>query len=262
MAFRDRNNRDHRAKQQTSEVGLIRLTAFCSPTQRTVRRSFVFLMMPAGSWLPAGRQEVLHFHSDCHYCNIASSLKALATMKKPQALSASFLLLCLSKSSGFTTVSPATTQHRTSLLAKAPAGDEKKLAMDPSKQAALDGVLNQIERSYGRGSIVKLGSTDHMRVECISSGALTLDAALGGGFPRGRVVEIYGPESSGKTTLALHAIAESQKQGGTAAFVDAEHALDPAYGKLHFHVHSGSLSASQHNLPFLLTLANFLFSLR
>jgi hypothetical protein len=102
--------------------------------------------------------------------------------------------------------------------------------MDPSKRAALDGVLNQIERSYGRGSIVKLGDAGHMLIECIGSGALTLDAALGGGFPKGRVVEIYGPESSGKTTLALHVIAESQKIGGTAAFVDAEHALDPAYG--------------------------------
>jgi recombination protein RecA len=102
-------------------------------------------------------------------------------------------------------------------------------SMDPSKRAALDGVLNQIERSYGRGSIVKLGDADHMRVDCISSGSLTLDAALGGGFPKGRVVEIYGPESSGKTTLALHIIAESQKIGGTAAFIDAEHALDPTY---------------------------------
>lgn len=102
--------------------------------------------------------------------------------------------------------------------------------VDPAKRAALDGVLTQIERSYGRGSIVQLGSADHMEVASISSGALTLDAALGGGgFPKGRVVEIYGPESSGKTTLALHAIAESQKQGGIAAFVDAEHALDPQY---------------------------------
>jgi recombination protein RecA len=102
--------------------------------------------------------------------------------------------------------------------------------MDPAKRAALDGVLNQIERSYGRGSIQKLGEASNMAVATISSGALTLDAALGGGFPKGRVVEIYGPESSGKTTLALHAIAEAQKLGGMAAFVDAEHALDPSYG--------------------------------
>lgn len=111
--------------------------------------------------------------------------------------------------------------------------DEKKSQhsnkVDPAKRAALDGVLNQIERSYGRGSIVKLGDAASMKVDCISSGSLTLDAALGGGFPKGRVVEIYGPESSGKTTLALHIIAESQKIGGTAAFIDAEHALDPAY---------------------------------
>lgn len=104
-------------------------------------------------------------------------------------------------------------------------------AMDPAKRAALDGVLNQIERSYGRGSIVKLGEADGMVVDRISSGSLTLDAALGGGYPKGRIVEIYGPESSGKTTLALHAIAESQAVGGTAAFVDAEHALDPAYAQ-------------------------------
>ena len=100
---------------------------------------------------------------------------------------------------------------------------------DPAKRAALEGVLNQIERSYGRGSVVKLGDADGMKIDCIGSGSLTLDAALGGGFPKGRVVEIYGPESSGKTTLALHIIAESQKVGGTAAFIDAEHALDPSY---------------------------------
>lgn len=90
-------------------------------------------------------------------------------------------------------------------------------------------MLQKIERSYGRGSIVKLGDADNMLVDSISTGALTLDAALGGGYPKGRVVEIYGPESSGKTTLALHAIAESQKTNGIAAFVDAEHALDPNY---------------------------------
>jgi recombination protein RecA len=102
-------------------------------------------------------------------------------------------------------------------------------AMDPAKRAALDGVLNKIDRAYGRGSVVKLGDADHMQVACIGSGSLTLDAALGGGYPKGRVVEIYGPESSGKTSLALHAIAECQAIGGTAAFVDAEHALDPTY---------------------------------
>jgi recombination protein RecA len=102
--------------------------------------------------------------------------------------------------------------------------------IDPAKRAALDGVLNQIERSYGRGSVVRLGDADTMRIDCISSGSITLDVALGGtGFPKGRVVEIYGPESSGKTTLALHIIAECQKSGGIAAFIDAEHALDPSY---------------------------------
>ena len=100
-----------------------------------------------------------------------------------------------------------------------------------AKKSALEGVMNQIEKSYGKGSIMKLGDADSMNVDSISTGALTLDAALGGGFPKGRVVEIYGPESSGKTTLALHAAAEVQKTGGTAAFVDAEHALDPSYAR-------------------------------
>ena len=99
----------------------------------------------------------------------------------------------------------------------------------PEKQKALNAVLSQIERSFGKGAIVRLGDATKMKVETISSGALTLDLALGGGLPRGRVIEVYGPESSGKTTLALHAIAEVQKTGGIAAFVDAEHALDPTY---------------------------------
>lgn len=106
-----------------------------------------------------------------------------------------------------------------------------------AKQQALQGVLSQIERSYGRGSILKLDQATNMVVSSISSGSLTLDLALGGGYPRGRIVEIYGPESSGKTTLALHAIAEAQKKGGIAAFIDAEHALDPEYaGKLGINV--------------------------
>jgi len=119
---------------------------------------------------------------------------------------------------------------QTFLSAKSSKKDDGPNSSEKSaKKAALEGVLQKIERSYGRGSIVKLGDADNMLVDCISSGALTLDAALGGGYPKGRVVEIYGPESSGKTTLALHAIAEAQKIGGTAAFVDAEHALDPVY---------------------------------
>ncbi|HAX75901.1 MAG TPA: recombinase RecA [Cyanobacteria bacterium UBA11372] len=97
------------------------------------------------------------------------------------------------------------------------------------KQKALNLVLNQIEKQFGKGSIMRLGDATRMKVEIIPSGALTLDIALGGGLPKGRVIEIYGPESSGKTTLALHAIAEMQKSGGVAAFVDAEHALDPTY---------------------------------
>lgn len=151
----------------------------------------------------------------------------------------------------------------------------EKVVVNPAKRAALDGVLQRIERNYGRGSIVMLGNADRMNVDCVGTGSMTLgergllrillvsavdlsiesniyisaihlifisaifisyydvssDAALGGGYPKGRVIEIYGPESSGKTTLALHALAEVQQSGGTAAFVDAEHALDPAYAK-------------------------------
>jgi len=102
--------------------------------------------------------------------------------------------------------------------------------MDRAK--ALEAALAQIDRAFGKGSVMKLGSREAMEIESSPTGSLGLDIALGiGGLPRGRVVEIYGPESSGKTTLALHCIAEAQKAGGTAAFVDAEHALDPAYAK-------------------------------
>ncbi len=100
---------------------------------------------------------------------------------------------------------------------------------NPEKEKALQLVLSQIERNFGKGAIMRLGDATRMRVETVPTGALTLDLALGGGLPRGRIIEIYGPESSGKTTLALHAIAEVQKEGGVAAFVDAEHALDPTY---------------------------------
>ena len=102
------------------------------------------------------------------------------------------------------------------------------------KQKALDAALGQIERAFGKGSIMKLGQNSAVDVDAVSTGSIGLDIALGiGGLPRGRVVEIYGPESSGKTTLALHVVAEVQKTGGTAAFIDAEHALDPVYaGKL------------------------------
>jgi len=98
------------------------------------------------------------------------------------------------------------------------------------RRAALDNALRQIEKQFGKGSIMKLGESTHMQVETISSGSLALDIALGiGGYPRGRIIEVYGPESSGKTTVALHAIAEVQRAGGQAAFIDAEHALDPNY---------------------------------
>lgn len=100
------------------------------------------------------------------------------------------------------------------------------------KKKALELVLNQIERQFGKGAIMKLGEVPHVSTDAISTGALSLDIALGvGGLPRGRIIEIFGPESSGKTTVALHAIAEAQKAGGDAAFIDAEHALDPVYAK-------------------------------
>jgi recombination protein RecA len=103
-------------------------------------------------------------------------------------------------------------------------------ATDKNKSAALDAALSQIDRAFGKNSVMKLGDKSAMDVEAISTGSIGLDVALGiGGLPKGRVIEIYGPESSGKTTLTLHAIAECQKAGGVAAFIDAEHALDPVY---------------------------------
>ncbi|HEV2746020.1 MAG TPA: recombinase RecA [Allosphingosinicella sp.] len=105
-------------------------------------------------------------------------------------------------------------------------------SQDMDRQKALDAALAQIDRAFGKGSAMKLGSREAVQIETISTGSLGLDIALGvGGLPRGRVIEIYGPESSGKTTLALHAVAEAQKNGGTAAFIDAEHALDPVYAR-------------------------------
>lgn len=103
---------------------------------------------------------------------------------------------------------------------------------DDSKAKALAAALSQIDRAFGKGSAMRLGDKEHVDIEAISTGSISLDIALGiGGLPKGRIIEIYGPESSGKTTLTLHAIAEAQKLGGTAAFVDAEHALDPAYAR-------------------------------
>jgi recombination protein RecA len=107
------------------------------------------------------------------------------------------------------------------------------ISMDKDRSKALDAALSQIERNFGKGSIMKLGKNDKsMDIDVVSTGSLGLDIALGvGGLPRGRVVEIYGPESSGKTTLALHTVAEAQKKGGICAFIDAEHALDPIYAR-------------------------------
>src|SRR5271169_1608671 len=100
------------------------------------------------------------------------------------------------------------------------------------RDKALETALLQIERQFGKGSVMRLGEETRVPVEVIPTGSIALDVALGlGGLPRGRIVEIYGPESSGKTTLALHAVAEAQKNGGTCAFIDAEHALDPAYAR-------------------------------
>ena len=108
----------------------------------------------------------------------------------------------------------------------------KTIDKDISKDKALEQVLNDIEKQFGKGSIMKLGDNKHLKVDVCSSGCLSLDIALGvGGYPRGRIIEIYGPESSGKTTVALHMIAEAQKAGGIAAFIDAEHALDPEYAE-------------------------------
>ena len=107
-----------------------------------------------------------------------------------------------------------------------------KQAEGEERKAALNSVLSKIEKDFGKGSVMKLGDAANMNVEVISTGSLPIDMALGvGGLPRGRIVEIYGPESSGKTTVALHVVAEAQKAGGTAAFIDAEHALDPVYAK-------------------------------
>ncbi len=110
--------------------------------------------------------------------------------------------------------------------------DSGKNSVSSDRQKALEAALAQIDRAFGKGSAMKLGQKEAMQIEAVSTGSLGLDIALGiGGLPKGRIVEIFGPESSGKTTLALHAIAEAQKIGGTAAFIDAEHALDPVYAK-------------------------------
>ncbi|MBQ5824479.1 MAG: recombinase RecA [Clostridia bacterium] len=122
---------------------------------------------------------------------------------------------------------------------------EKATIKNADKNSALETALKQIEKNYGKGAIMRLGQNCGLNVEAISTGSLTLDSATGiGGLPRGRIVEIYGPESSGKTTLALHVVAEAQKAGGEAAFIDAEHALDPVYAS-HLGVDIDSLLVSQ-----------------
>ncbi len=122
---------------------------------------------------------------------------------------------------------------------------EKTEKANLERQKALEAALGQIEKQFGKGSVMKLGEFKAMNVEAIPTGALSLDIALGiGGIPKGRIIEVYGPESSGKTTLALHMIAEAQKKGGEAAFIDAEHALDPVYAK-HLGVDIDNLIVSQ-----------------
>ena len=114
-------------------------------------------------------------------------------------------------------------KKRVSVDSPSPASDRKR---------ALDTAIAQIEREFGKGSIMRLGENSHIVVEAVPTGSLSLDIALGiGGVPKGRIIEIYGPESSGKTTLALHIVAEAQKRGGEVAFIDAEHALDPTYAR-------------------------------
>jgi len=120
---------------------------------------------------------------------------------------------------------------KTAKKAKETINKSKDSSVNEGKVKALGLAMETIEKQFGKGSIMKMGDAHSTTVECTSTGALSLDIALGGGIPKGRVIEIYGPESSGKTTLTLHAIAEVQKNGGTAAFIDAEHALDPAYAK-------------------------------
>ena len=108
----------------------------------------------------------------------------------------------------------------------------KEVKVEDNKKKALESAIAQIEKQYGKGSVMKLGDNLHLNVESVPTGSLGLDLALGvGGIPKGRVIEIYGPESGGKTTVALHMVAEVQKRGGIAGFIDAEHALDPVYAK-------------------------------
>ena len=118
------------------------------------------------------------------------------------------------------------------MAVRKPAGPAPAAAPNSEKKRAIEAAMAQIERMYGKGAIMRLGDSQDIQVDVIPTGSLALDLALGiGGVPRGRIVEIFGPESSGKTTLALHIVAEAQRRGGEAAFVDAEHALDPTYAR-------------------------------
>lgn len=133
--------------------------------------------------------------------------------------------------SGFTIIGPAEPENSNK---KSSSSSSRSSNLDKEyegKQEVLKNLLTSIDRSYGKGTIQKLSEANRVEIETFSTGSTSLDMALGGGLPKGRVIEIYGPEASGKTTLALHAIAEIQKFNGTAAFIDAEHALDPVYAK-------------------------------
>ncbi len=125
----------------------------------------------------------------------------------------------------------ATTATQSAQKQNNPVRDDATKAMDAAKSAALTSALSEIEKQFGAGAIMQMGDSKHIQIEMFPSGSLSLDLALGGGIPKSRIIEIFGPESSGKTTLALHAIAEAQKKGGKAAFIDAEHALDVQYAK-------------------------------
>jgi recombination protein RecA len=150
-----------------------------------------------------------------------SSSSASAAKAKPAAKKAS--------AKPVSKLAPAPKPAAAATATKASSADAQTAANKDAKKKALDRVLGEIDSNFGKGSIMKLGSASQAKVSTFPSGSMTLDIALGGGLPRGRIVEIYGPESSGKTTLALHAMAEMQKLGGTVALIDAEHAFDPEY---------------------------------
>jgi len=161
---------------------------------------------------------------------VAAAAIAPPAVSSPSVAPTPPVPLASSEAQGATArVATRSTLHTAAAAVPASPSSAQSAAAASERDKALGLVLNQIERNFGKGSIMRLGDASRMRVETISTGALTLDLALGGGYPKGRVVEVYGPESSGKTTLTLHAIAEVQRRGGVAAFVDAEHALDPVY---------------------------------